>query len=343
MKSLGLDAHAASFTLAVLTPRGEISSCRSCDTSAANLIDAVSAVKGPKALVVEESHLAQWVKGVLEPYVDRLVICDPERNSWIAKDEFNDDKSSALKLAKLQLDGYLKEIRHPDQAGAKLRALFLHYYDLNQQLTRFKNKLKAVFRGQAIATGGKGIYEEEQHAKWLKELRGQAHLQHTARQRFELIDKLEAWKQETYDAMVKLAQKQQAFKWIDGIPGAGLVITTGYIAMIDTPHRFSRKNKLWRYACLGNRYHTSDEVVYDSRASKSGNRVLKWVVVEHFLHAVERCKESNRFKRQYEVLLKKGLDATAARRHVCRSLLSTVRALWMKGEAYRDNPLKERS
>ena len=338
MKSLGLDAHSASFTLAVLTPLGKLSSCRSNTTSAQNLIDAVSAVSGPKALVVEESHMAQWVKRTLAPYVDKLVICDPQRNAWIAKDEFNDDKSSAFKLAKLQLDGYIKEIVHPEEEGAKLRSLFLHYYDLNQQLTRFKNKLKAVFRSEAIGTGGKKIYEEEGRKSWLSLLKGQTHLHHTAGQRFELIDVLEELKGETYAAMVKLAKNHKAYELLDGMPGAGPVIACGYLALIDTPHRFSRKNKLWKYACLGNKYHDSDGEVYLSGASKSGNRVLKWVVVEHFMHAVEQSKRENRFKRQYEALLKKGTDKTAAKRQVCRALLSAVRAMWIKEEAYRDKP-----
>ena len=141
MKSLGLDVHSSSFTLGVLTQRGQIVSCLSDSTSARNLIDAVLKVTGQKTLVLEESHMAQWVKGVLEPYVDRLIVCDPQRNAWIAKDDFNDDKSSAIKLARLHHDGYIKEIHHPDAEGAKLRGLFVHYYDLNQQLTRFKNKL----------------------------------------------------------------------------------------------------------------------------------------------------------------------------------------------------------
>lgn len=338
MKSLGLDAHSATFSLAVLTPAGKLCSCLSNATSAQNLIDAVLKVKGPKALVVEESHMAAWVKRVLAPYVDKLVVCDPQRNAWIAKDEFNDDKSSAIKLAKLQLDGYIKEIIHPQEEGAKLRSFFLHYYDLNQQLTRFKNKLKAVFRSEAIATGGKKIYAGDGREKWLELLKEQTHLRHTARQRFELIDKLEEQKEETYKAMVQLARKHKAFKLIDGMPGAGPVIACGYIAMIDTPHRFSRKNKLWKYACLGNKLHDSDGEVYLSGASKSGNRALKWVVVEHFMHAVEKSKSSNRFKRQYEAMQTKGTDKTAARRHVCRALLSAVRAIWIKEEEYRDKP-----
>src|SRR4029077_19858206 len=137
--------HAASFTLEVLTASGQISKRITRQTSGRNLIEILESVVGPKTLVVEESDLAQWVKRTLAPYVDKLIVCDPQRNAWIAKDEFNDDSSSAHKLAILHQGGFLKEIVHPGDEGAQLRALFLHYYDLNQQLTRFKNKLKGTF------------------------------------------------------------------------------------------------------------------------------------------------------------------------------------------------------
>ena len=336
MKTVALDVHAASFTLEVLTPKGQISKRITRETSGRNLIEVVEEVVGPKTLIVEESHLAQWVKRTLSPYVDKLIVCDPQRNAWIAKDEFNDDESSAHKLALLHQGGFLKEIVHPDNEGAQLRALFLHYYDLNQQLTRFKNKLKAAFRQEAISTSGAGIYKEDEHGKWLKELRGQKHLHHAARQRFEIIDLLSELKKQTFEAMVKGAKKKKIFSLLQTMPGAGPVIATGYVAVIDTPHRFSRKNKLWKYAALGNVRHTSDDEVYADRASTSGNRVLKWVVIEHFQHAVVTSKAGNRFKGQYDELRTKGLDHTAARRMVCRALLSTVRAMWMKEEKYRD-------
>ena len=115
------------------------------------------------------------------------------------------------------------------------------------------------------------------------------------------------------------------------------MIASGYIALIDTPHRFSRKNKLWAYACLGNKYHESDRAVYSNRPSKTGCRPLKWVVMQQFNAAVSRKKASNRFSRQHEALLRSGLGRRTARRQVCRNMLSMVRAIWMKGQAYRDD------
>jgi transposase len=339
MKTVALDVHAASFTLEVMTAGGQVAQRISRQTTGRNLIEVVDAVVGPKTLIVEESHLAQWVKRTLSPYVDELIVCDPQRNAWIAKDEYNDDDSSAHKLALLYRGGFLKPIVHPDDQGAQLRGLFLHYYDLNQQLTRFKNKLKGTFRQEAIVASGPGIYKEDEHETWLKQLKGQPHLQHAARQRFTLIDTLSELKQQTFEAMVKTARKNKAFALLQTVPGAGPVIATGYVALIDTPTRFSRKNKLWSYAALSNKQHTSDDETYCDHASSRGNRVLKWVVIEHFHHAVAIGGKDNRFRQQYQALRRKGLDHTPARRAICRALLSTVRAMWIKGEEYRDKAL----
>jgi len=339
MNRIGLDAHSASFTMAVVNEAGKVTRCLSRPTSASNLIELVSAVAGPKELVVEESTVAQWVKETLDPYVDRLVVCDPRRNRWIAKEEFNDDRTSAIKLAQLWRGGYIKPITHPSAEEAPLRQSFGHYADLNEQVRRFKNKLKATYRQAGVAVTGHRIYEEDSHAEWLARLDGSPALRRQAQHLFVLIDEIEQMKQECLKSLMRTARKDKGYRRLLQMPGIGPVVACGYIALIGTPHRFSRKNKLWRYAGLANTLHVSDEKVYQDRPSPSGNRLLKWVVMQHFMGAVERTKKPNVFKGRYERLCQRGLADKVARRHVCRSLLSVVRAVWMKGEPYRETPL----
>lgn len=73
MQKLGLDVHSANFVLAHVNGRGKF--CRQYGrvTTAHDLIDVVGEIRGSKRLVVEESDLAQWVKHVLESYVDELI------------------------------------------------------------------------------------------------------------------------------------------------------------------------------------------------------------------------------------------------------------------------------
>ena len=72
MNSIGLDAHRARFTAAVLNKAGKLIRCLKRPTSEKDLIQVVAAVRGPRMVVVEESPIAQWVKMSLAPYVDRL-------------------------------------------------------------------------------------------------------------------------------------------------------------------------------------------------------------------------------------------------------------------------------
>ena len=343
MSIIGLDAHSASFTVAILNDAGKLRQCLTRATSQKALIDVVAAAPGPRLVVVEESPIAQWVKMSLEPYVDKLLICDPRQNRWIAKDDFCDDRTSAIKLAQLAWGGYVKEIYHPDDAGAELRGLFLHYFDLNCQLCRFKNKLKATFRQAAVKPTGPSIYacDHQERQAWLQTLSPYPHLRHQAGHLFSQIDLLHEMKEQTHRALAKRVRHQKAYELLKTIPGVADVIAAGYLAMIITPHRFSRKNKLWRYACLGNTFHQSDQVVYHNAPSPSGNRILKWLLTRHFLVAVHRCKSPNRFQTQHARWLARGLSPKEARRQTCRALLSTVRAIWMKGEPYREMPLTE--
>jgi len=339
MNHIGLDAHSASVTLAVMNEAGKVTRCLSRPTSARNLIELVSAVPGPRELIVEESPVAQWVKETLEPYVDRLIVCDPRHNRLIAEAEFNDDRTSAIHLAQLRRGGYIKEIVHLDFERVALRQDFLHYVDLNAQGVRFKNKLKATYRQVGIAARGVGIYRDDAHAEWLARLADWPALRRQAEHLFVLIDEIEAMKQECLKGMTRVARKKRAYRLLLGIPGVGPVVGCGYLAMIGTPHRFSKRNKLWKYCSLSNTRHISDGRVYQDRSSKSGNRVLKWVVTQHYMGAVERPGAHNRFRRLRERLSGEGHDRNVVRRTVCRSLLNVVRAVWMKGEPYRDTPL----
>lgn len=339
MKSIGLDIHSATFTYAIVAEQGKIIQCLSRPTSSENLIKASAEIPGAKQLTVEECHLAQWVKDTLEPYVDKLIVCDPAHNGLIAEGQHVNDIVSAERLARLLHGGYLKEIRHPDSSAAEFRRLFLHYYDLTQQITAYKNKLRAVYRQEAISTNVRGFYTEAVQEKLRQELTDTYGLLHEATQFDDMVRMMEHMKDETFGKMVKRARRHPCYKLLDGIPGAGPVITVGYLALLETPHRFAKRNKLWSYAGFANVSHKSDGVVYRHQASHGGNRALKWVVIEHFNAAVILSKKSNRFKRQYEALRAKGLDETACRRQVCRSILSVVRAVWMKGEPYRDDPL----
>ncbi|MDX1683125.1 MAG: transposase, partial [Phycisphaeraceae bacterium] len=308
MNYLGLDVHSRSFTLQHIRHHGKKGRRIEGPTSAKTLIDAVDKIPAPRILVAEECHLAQWVKHTLEPHVDQLIICDPKRNRWISHDDFADDRSSAYKLARLLQGGFIKPVVHPDDDGAELRSLFLHYYDLTHQTTRAKLKLKAVFRQVAITPekGDPSIYDTTQRGWWLDRLDDFAALRWRAENFYDQLEVLLRLKDRTYRRLRQVVKNNPADPLLQTVPGVRPVTAGAYIALIETPHRFSRCNKLWAYAGLGTRKHDSDNQTYENRSSNFGCRPLKWAVYQQFNGAVSRANKGNRFKRQYEKKIKKG-------------------------------------
>ena len=337
MNSIGIDAHSARFFLCAVNDRGNLIKSLDREMSPENLIEAVGSVPGPRQVTVEESHLAQFVKSVLEVHADRLIVCDPRHNRWIAEADFCDDRTAARKLALLLHRDELKEVVHPDNVQAELRSTFMHYHDLNAAIVRCKNKVKGVFRSVGIRAPGRRVYGSARR-EWLDKLRSWRHLLVEVRQHYEVLDVLLKQKVATCRLMVRLAAREPAFALLRTIPGVGPVLAAGYVALIGSAHRFSHKNKLWSYAGFGNVLHTSDARTYKSGCSSNGNRVLKWVVLQHFRH-VMRIKKSNYLNRKYKQMLASGHSETASRRATCRLLLSVVRRMWIDSREYREEGL----
>ncbi|MDE2730908.1 MAG: hypothetical protein OXI38_05910 [Bacteroidota bacterium] len=95
---LGLDAHASFCVLAAMNARGQSIRSRSSATSEAALIREVRSIRAkPKFLALEESSLAGWIAGALQPYVDQIIFCDPRHNALISRGGKKDDLSDAIK------------------------------------------------------------------------------------------------------------------------------------------------------------------------------------------------------------------------------------------------------
>ena len=50
------------------------------------LREVLGRIRGRKELAIEEGPMAHWLYRELRDFVDRIVICDPRRNAYIAKD-----------------------------------------------------------------------------------------------------------------------------------------------------------------------------------------------------------------------------------------------------------------
>jgi len=117
------------------------------------------------------------------------------------------------------------------------------------------------------------------------------------------------------------------------VPGIGIIHGSTISAIIDTPHRFANKKKLWMYAGVGLAKRGSGGKVYSKKLTKEYNRPLKNAVKKPVESAI--FAKDSKFNRQYTRLtILEGLPTYKAKLTVARSLLATLYGMWKSGEEY---------
>lgn len=117
------------------------------------------------------------------------------------------------------------------------------------------------------------------------------------------------------------------------VPGIGLIQASTISAIIETPHRFANKKKVWMYAGIGLMERRSGEKVYSRKLTREYNRPLKNVIKKALEAAI--YARDNQFRRQYlRLTIEKGIVSHRAKLTVARSMLAALYGMWKKGEEY---------
>jgi hypothetical protein len=329
---IGIDAHCEYSDIAVVDERGVLVSQRSVKTGAKNLIEAVCKVKDTRIVIVEESTLAGWLQRTLGPYADHVSVVDPKRNALISRSENKSDRSDAHRLAWLYRGGYTRAVHHTEDMGfLEFKEMVLHYHDCVNQVIRFKNKLKGVYRQHGQFRMPAAIYCPTEGPDYIKRLPF-ASTRHRARTLLSIIETAERKKTKAQRKLTKMSGRFPAVGLLLGIPGVGPIIASTVVAIIETPHRFPTKEHLWKYCCLSVAKRASGGKSTTGHASREGNRVLKKVLMQAAHNA---AKTDSRFGRRYREVRERR-DNSVARRTVARMIIATMYGMWRSGECYRE-------
>lgn len=328
---IGIDAHCEHCDIAVVNEKGKLVLQRSVRTSGTNLIEAVCAVKDTRIVIIEESTLAGWLQRTLSPYADHLSIVDPRRNALISSSEDKSDSNDAYRLAWLYRGGYTHAVHHTLNEGfLELKEMVLHYHDAADQVTRFKNKLNAVYRQHGLLRVPAAIYDSAEGLEWIKRLPFPAS-RHRARQMLSMIAQAQKIKVQARKKIQRMSVRFPEIDMFMAIPGVGLIVSATVVAIVETPHRFLRKEQLWKYAALAVAKPESAGKTQGRHASREGNRLLKKVLM---LAAHNAARGEHRFGRAFRRHQQKSLSN--AQRTVARMILATMYGMWKTGECYRE-------
>jgi transposase len=289
-------------------------------------------VPKPRIVIIEESALAAWLLEICVQHGEKLVITDPKRNYWIGSSGEKNDPIDAEKLAQLARGGYVKEIHHPVGQRRRFRELMTAYHDTNRSIVRLKNKIKAKFMQNGIRCSGDTVYAKEHRVAWRQKLPQELSLLVIVDSLWLQLDQTEQTQEAILSAAKVQAKQYPEIKLLDGIPGLGFINAATISAILETPHRFADKRKVWMYAGLGIQQRSSGGKIYSEKLAIEYNRLLKYTA-KQAVHAA--IKTDNPFRRAYlEMTLKKGIAQHRAELTIARDILATAWAMWKNGELY---------
>jgi transposase len=340
---IGADVHSNSTELAIERNQKIVHRYK-LPTSIAALSNVLDSLTGEKHLVIEEGPMAGWLYRNLSKKVDELIICDPRRNKLIDSDGDKDDKIDAAKLACLLRGNFLRPVYHSDDEGrTELKHWVGLYHDRVRDAVRNINKIRSRCRMHGISIPRLVVRQAKARDNWLSEANNPAM---TAQLNMLWIG-YDSTSQQVRIARRRLSilsGKYKIIKLWSELPGIGLVRAVTLFAYLDTPWRFRKKNKLWKYCGVGLQRTTSGT---DSKGRPKPARLqLPWAVNRTLKNAILGATSSvinqnnNLFREHYERMLEDGIMPSNARHAVARKLLTVMWAMWKTNSRFDESMCK---
>lgn len=341
--NVGLDLGWPTCHLQAKDKEGNVIEDHTVSTDEASLQRAFKKLDGEVHVHIETCELAGWVRRVIKPFVERVVVGHAKSNYWIGRDPIKNDRRDAGKLADLLRMGNVHEAYYTDDDNrAKLREIVKQLDSLTRQQARMKQGIKSRFRQHGLMPIGDRVFHKVGRKEWLAKLPSDE-VREALGLVYELLDHATEAVKKTAMLMVRITEVFSEVKLLDSVPGVGILCSCRFVAYVQDVNRFSSKRDLWRYAGLGvtDRDSCGNQVGFKRLDRWSGCPQLKALSRKMFLGAL-RCAKENVFQRDYNRIVDHSKNKTHARLTVQRKILAVLRAVWKGGVPYDDNTGKVR-
>jgi transposase len=337
---IGLDVHAASCTLAVISEKGRKLKDFPVETNGQALAEAVRMIPGHKHLVIEEGLQSAWLYETLSPHVDDLVVAGITQSRGPKS-----DKRDAYALAeKLRVGNLEKHVFKAPRQFSRLREYSRAHMTLVTDVVRTQARIKSVYRSRGVLVSGVDVYGTRRREEWLDQLTSASRSRAT--RLYDHLDFLLEQKKPAESDLLREAKKHPIVKVLDTAPGFGPIRAARIVPIVITPHRFRTKRQFWSYCGLGVVTRSSSDWVQTADGawikarrpqtrglSRQHNRFLK-DIFKGAATTVITQRNKDPIHARYEQLLDGGTKPTLAKLSLARMIAAIVLRMWKNEEEY---------
>lgn len=337
---IGLDVHAASSTLAIVSQTGKRLKDFPVETNGRALVEAIRMVPGHKHLVLEEGTQSAWLYETLSPHVTEIVVAGVTESRGQKT-----DTSDAYRLAeKLRVGSLDKTIFKAPRQFTMLRELARTHSTITRDLVRVQARIKSIYRSRGVATPGRSVYNQHNREQWLKQLPPAARA--AATRLYEHYDFLLELKEHAQAELLGESRKHRIVRVLETAPGLGPIRVARLVPIVITPHRFRTKRQFWSYCGLGIVMRSSSDWVRTAdggwiRAQVQRTRGLSWQYNRMLKDIFKGAATSVILKPStepiyagYKRMVESGIKPSLAKVTLARTIASIVLRMWKNEEVY---------
>lgn len=334
-KFVGLDVHKETIAIVVIDEQGKTLMQSVVATDGDTIRDFLKGLSGEIHLTFEVGTQSNWLYRQIKPLVEKVVVCNPRHNNLLMIGN-KADLIDAEKLAQLLRLGAIHEVWQHSAEQAYLKELVRTHENLISDCIKVMNRIKAVYRSQAIKCSGTSVYQVSKRDEWLAKLQ-EPGLRFRAELFFRELDTLTDLRKQARLAMLRQARKHKDFKRLCQIPGLGFVSVSRLIAQVGTPNRFQTKRQFWKYCGLAVTTRSSaDHLIIDGKLQKKIKQTNTRGLSRHFCHrlknvfkmAAKKSTNSEAFGQYYENLLDSGTRPSLAQVSLARKIAAVALSVW---------------
>jgi transposase len=336
---VGIDVHAASCTLGVVGASGKRLRSLVVETNGRALVEAVKTIPGRLHVCLEEGTQSAWLHELLRPHVEEVVVMvAPE-----TRGPKSDARDAWRRAEELRVGANQTRVFKAPPALAFLSNAVRAQLIAVRDLSRAKNRLRAVFRSRGVRCGRR-VYCEAGRALWVKQLP-------TSHQRLaewlgQQLDALASLHETAEQWLLEQAKTHPIIGVLKTVPGMGWIRTAQVVAVVVDPFRFRSRQQFWSYCGLGIVTRSSSDWVQDEAGhwvrarvaqtrglSRKRNPLLKTVFKGAATTVIQKLPE-HPLHAHYQRMLQAGIKPNLARLTLARKIAAIVLSMWKHKEAY---------
>jgi transposase len=230
-------------------------------------------------VVIEAGTNAWHVADQLSAHVDRVVVANPYKTKLIAAARIKNDKVDALSLAQLLAGDLICDVWVPSARAREQRTLSAHRVSLQWRCTEVKNQLHNMCHRYNEQCPESSLFTAAGR-QWLLDLPLPTVDRMRIRHLLAQLNLLEEQLDEADREIARQAAQDERVPRLMQICGLGYYSAYAVLAYIGNIQRFPEHSKLTAYAGLVPRQYQSGKRAFYGHITKSGNAILRWLMVE---------------------------------------------------------------